>query len=174
MRLKRSYIYRLCHIAIPNTTAEAKRKSTERLRAVDGDFGAKIVHCQQTTSTTHAVPPQDRSSNGRPLTLPSRRASATPAHPRPSITRIRACPSKIPRHRRIERIARLVNAAQKVKTVRHLADLSAVVQTPFTFAAGRDVEGCGRPWHYADSAGHAGGVKFLPGLGVASGFCRDW
>ena len=48
------------------------------------------------------------------------------------------------------------------------------MQTPFPFAAGRDVDGCRRPWNGADSAGHAGGVEGMPGLGVASGFGGSW
>ena len=73
----------------------------------------------------------------------------------------------------LRKFPRLVDTLNEVESIRHFADLRAVVQTPFPFAAGRDVDGCWRPRNGADSAGRAGGVEGMPGLGVASGFGGD-
>jgi hypothetical protein len=119
-------------------------------------------------------PPQNPSTDQFPLTSSSPGSSLVPAGIHLNITRIRASPSDKARHRLITQSPRLVDTLNEVESIRHFADLRAVVQTPFPFAAGRDIDGCRRPRNGADSAGHAGGVKVKPGLGVASRFGGDW
>ena len=150
------------------------RKSRADLLAVDSDSNArtKIVRTRQTKEG--GSPPQNSSTDQFPLTSSSPRSSLVPASIHLNITRIRASPSDKARHRLVTQIPRLVDTLNEVESIRYFADLRAVVQTPFPFAAGRDVDGCRRPWNGADSAGHAGGVKVKPRLGVASRFGGDW